>query len=1037
MPRTNEDYIPNTQLEQSVMSANNYSEYSDNKHLNDDKGNALYSNISDTSTTQTVSTEVSSNTKQKIKLPPNFKGSDALLIYHQNVCGLRGKADELLGQLHPTLPHVLCFSEHHMKQLQLQTINIDNYKLGDNYCRNRYEMGGVCIYVHVKLNYTSLNLRKYCQDKDFEVCAIKVNLNDTNICIIAIYRAPSGDFELFISKLDTVLRKVYTTTTKCIICGDINIDYLIDSEKKNRLNALLQTYNLTSIIKFPTRIYKSSATAIDNFFIDTQKMETYSISPLANGLSDHDAQLLMLHSCNIRPPSNKFTLIRQINDYTMNDFLNKLSYETWDTVFSTDDVNIMFNSFLDTYLKLYYASFPLKRIHTNKKYKNWITSAILTSCRHKRELFVACRSNMNPHLLNYYKNYCKILSAVIREAKKITYADKIEKASNKNKEIWHIVQQETNKTKTAEKINTLNVNGVPIRNCEKKANAFNAYFTTIATNINAKHTNFNQYIVDNNNNTPLHYLIQSYKIPFPDINLKSVSTNEIENIIKSLKQKNSSGYDEISSKLLKFSSPFIVSPLTHICNRSISTGIFPDRLKYAVVTPLFKKGEKTTVSNYRPISILSSFSKILERVMYKQLQDHLEKYSILAQEQFGFRSNSTTNKAIYKLTNEILNALNNKLIVGGIFFDLEKAFDCLNHDTLLAKLQFYGINGKSLSWFRSYLNNRYMRVQIKDENSNQISYSNWGKITNGVPQGSILGPLLFLVYINDLPNIINNTTTPILFADDTSIIVKNSNFKDFQTNMAVAFETINTWFKVNSLTINVEKTHYIQFRAGNTPSYDINIDCDNNLITSVDNIKFLGIHLQDSIKWNCHIEHILPKLSSACYIMRNIRQIMPINTLKTVYYSYFNAIITYGLPFWGNSPHSTKIFIMQKRIIRIMTGTKNRVSCRNLFKKLGILPLASLYIFYLMLFVVQNKHLFILNSDNYTRSTRQVNNLYYPTASLTLYQHGVYYMGVRIYNSLPLHIKDMSGNIKRFERSLKQFLHIHSFYSLEEYFQYN
>jgi hypothetical protein len=330
-----------------------------------------------------------------------------------------------------------------------------------------------------------------------------------------------------------------------------------------------------------------------------------------------------------------------------------------------------------------------------------------------------------------------------------------------------------------------------------------------------------------------------------------------------------------------------------------------------------------------------------------------------------------------------------------------------------------------------------MRVQIKDEISNQTRFSNWGKITDGVPQGSILGLLLFLVYINDLPNIINNTTTPILFADDTSIIVKSFNIKDFQTNMAVAFETINTWSKVNSLTINIEKTHYIQFKTRNTPSYDLNISCDNDLITSVDNIKFLGIHLQDSINWDCHIEHILPKLSSACYIMRNIKQIMPSNTLKTVYYSYFNSIITYGLPFWGNSPHSKKIFVMQKRIVRTMIGTNNRVSCRNLFKKLGILPLASLYIFYLMLLVVRNKHLFILNSDNYTRSTRQVNNLYYPTASLTLYQHGIYYMGVRIFNSLPSHIKDMSGNIKRFERSLKQFLLIHSFYSLEEYFQYN
>ena len=179
------------------------------------------------------------------------------------------------------------------------------------------------------------------------------------------------------------------------------------------------------------------------------------------------------------------------------------------------------------------------------------------------------------------------------------------------------------------------------------ANEFNNHFTSISKNINTKQNKFNPYNTDNI--TPLHYLTQLFRNPFPNINLKTVSTNEIKNIIKSLKPKNSLGYDGIPTKLLRVSSPFITSPLTPICNKCIFSGTFPDCLKYAVVKPLFQKGDKTNLLNYRPISILSSFSKVIEKVMYKQLQDHLNKYDILAQEQFGFRSDSATDKAIYKV----------------------------------------------------------------------------------------------------------------------------------------------------------------------------------------------------------------------------------------------------------------------------------------------------------------------------------------------------------------------------------------------------
>lgn len=345
----NEEYKPNNVSEQSA------------------NGERMNRKDLDKETSKNSCTKLPLNPKSKIKLSHAQNSLLPLTVFHQNIRGLRGKTNELISQLYPTFPHILCISEHHMNHSELQQTFLDNYKIGASYCRNSFEKGGVCIFVQENVRYVKLDLEKHCKDKDFEVCATKVYFNTRHAYIITIYRAPSGNFDLFITKLDTILRKLHTVTTEFIICGDINIDYLVDSNRKSRLEALLKTYNLTSVVNFPTRTQKHSATAIDNIFIDTSKMRDYTICPIINGLSDHDAQSISIHSFIPRPPHKKYRFTRKINEHTINDFLLKLSYENWETVFTTDEVNEMFNSFLDTYLKIFNCSFPLKRVHITKK----------------------------------------------------------------------------------------------------------------------------------------------------------------------------------------------------------------------------------------------------------------------------------------------------------------------------------------------------------------------------------------------------------------------------------------------------------------------------------------------------------------------------------------------------------------------------------------------------------------------------------------------------------------------------------------------
>jgi len=251
------------------------------------------------------------------------------------------------------------------------------------------------------------------------------------------------------------------------------------------------------------------------------------------------------------------------------------------------------------------------------------------------------------------------------------------------------------------------------------------------------------------------------------------------------------------------------------------------------------------------------------------LYQHINQNNIFASEQYGFRNNSSTEKASFKLINGILLALNNKLTVGGIFCDLEKAFNSINHDILLSKCEFYGFRGKTNTLLRSYLSDRYQRVLINNGFSNNTTFSEWGKIKHGVPQGSILGPLFFLLYINDLPNIIVDSLKPVLLADDTSIITVNPSPSKFKEDINNIIGNINDWFRSNSL-LNFDKTYFLQFRPKNSYEINIKISCDDKLIKETKNTKFLGLDIDSSLSWKDHIDQMMYKLGKAYYAIRYV-----------------------------------------------------------------------------------------------------------------------------------------------------------------------
>lgn len=438
--------------------------------------------------------------------------------------------------------------------------------------------------------------------------------------------------------------------------------------------------------------------------------------------------------------------------------------------------------------------------------------------------------------------------------------------------------------------------------------------------------------------------------------------------------------------------------------------------------------------NYRPVSLLTCFSKIFESAYLRRLKVFLKETNILSLEQHGFREGLSTNTAISSMVNQVTAALEKKDYVATILCDLSKAFDTINHRILIEKLRSYGIDGKALEWIESYLTARFQRVAIESESGTTLS--NWEGIKAGVVQGSILGPILFNLYINDLPQYLTNeNTTTILFADDTSILVTGRSEEILNANMTNALARINEWFMANKLKLNGEKTKTIMFKSRATQGDSSNIyDISKNY---VHHSPFLGVEIDSELKWKVHLRNVSKKASVACFMIKMLANQVNEPTLKIVYHAYVHSILTYGILAWGNTPEASKLFVKQKRAVRIIGKIRNRGTCRRAFKSFYILTLPCVFILEVILFVFDNPTLFKKNEDVHEQNTRRKGDLRMNKCKLLIGRRNVLHLGASFYNRLPLRIKKPKTSRNSFKQDVKHYLITHCFYSVDDFLQMN
>jgi hypothetical protein len=270
---------------------------------------------------------------------------------------------------------------------EIRSVNFGNYTLGAYFCRQTYSHGGVCVFVSKNIQFHTSNLDQYIKEKDFEICVLKLNILSLSVSIICIYRSPTGNFSYFLNQMEIILNKIYKTSNKIILCGNLNINYFNDSSRKDFLDSLLTSFNLFSTVTFPTRISNNSCTLIDNIYINIFRHE-FSVHPLINGLSDHDIQTITFSNIFISAPRHAFSFTRKINNHLISKFTYLLSYENWEDVFLESNVNTTFNNFLNTFLRIFYSSFPVNKLYHSHKQKPWLTTGIKISCANKRTLYL-------------------------------------------------------------------------------------------------------------------------------------------------------------------------------------------------------------------------------------------------------------------------------------------------------------------------------------------------------------------------------------------------------------------------------------------------------------------------------------------------------------------------------------------------------------------------------------------------------------------------------------------------------------------------
>ena len=933
-------------------------------------------------------------------------------LVHLNMRSLycRNKFDMFKQQLLNSNIDVFCISESWLREsLTSNIIDIPGYKLSRldrNWSENNNikKGGGLCMYINQNIEFSNSDICKLnCSSKDIEIQWMVLKFLKMRDMIIAnVYRPPQGNVKNCCKYIRSCLDEFDNMAKKDIfLLGDFNINIIKKSstECKDLLN-LMSSHGFKQYINETTR-FGTNNVCIDLIFTNCDYIK--SSGTLDLNYSDHQAVFITKKKNNFINKKMKF-FGRSYKNYNAETFKEKLRNLDWTNLFEIENPNTAWDILIGNIIEILESICPLKEFSVNEYKEKWMNRDLMELIIDKDLALKKAKKTKKQEDLSCARKIRNKTGKIIEKAKTDFLENEFINSKGDPKRFWKNIYSILPKStieKQKDTIHLKNENGINV-DINETSEFINEFFTNIGPNLANKINDSWEYYGN---------------IELDSINDFTINRGLVHLFINEIDVSKSSGIDYISSRCLKDALLELNTQICYIFDISIAQGIFPDLWKVATVVPLFKGGTKEDISNYRPVSLLPVPGKILEKLIHNQMMTFFNKNSILCENQNGFRPNHSTLNSIANLTNDIYESINNGKVILAAFIDLKKAFDTVNHEILIKKLEHMGIRENSLKWIKSYLSNRFQRTICNNK------LSKLDKIKCGVPQGSILGPLFFLVYFNDIGNIMNGVKYQ-LYADDTVLYCKGNNYEVCEKELQKTLDKFISWCSKNALTINTKKTKIMTFGSKNKvkKSKQISIKINKEIIGHVPTYKYLGIHLDQTLNYKYHSENLLKLINHKLYMFSKIRRYLNVQSAATIYKTMILPYFDYGdiIYMSSNIPEIKKLDRKHIRGLRISFRIQGKIEENDLFSLANISNLENRRKVHLRNFMYRNKEKCIIKNENCIETRCNSGPTFkVDKPNCETFKRNVYYAGAIEWNNLDAEVRKLEHyyQFKRIQKS--------------------